>query len=57
MGRRRTLVEAEVIRERAALNDWQIEEIKKGMTEAEREDFANDEDMERTIKKWTRSAR
>jgi len=56
MGRRRTLVEAEVIRERTALNDWQIEEIKKGMTEAEREDFASDEDMERTIKKWTRSA-
>jgi predicted transcriptional regulator len=56
MGRRRRFVEAEAIRERAALNDWQIEEIKKGTTEAKREDFASDEDMKRTMTKWTRSA-
>lgn len=53
MSRSRSFVAAEAIREYVALNDWQIEEIKKGVAEAERRDFATDKDLERTLKKWT----
>jgi RHH-type transcriptional regulator, rel operon repressor / antitoxin RelB len=52
-GRRRSFMQSEVTRRDDALNDWQIEEIKKGIVEAERGDFANDEDVKRTIEKWT----
>ena len=53
MSRSRSFVAAEAIREYVALNDWQIEGIKKGLAEAERGDFATDKDVERTLKKWT----
>ena len=56
MDRSRSFVAAEAIREYVALNDWQIEEIKKGIAEADRGDFASDKDVERTFKKWTRRA-
>jgi RHH-type transcriptional regulator, rel operon repressor / antitoxin RelB len=56
MSRSRSFVAAEAIREYVALNDWQIEEIKKGLAEADRGDFASDKDVERTIKKCTRRA-
>ena len=56
MSRSRSFVAAEAIREYVALNDWQIEEIKKGLAEAERGDFATDKDVERTLKKWTHCA-
>jgi predicted transcriptional regulator len=56
MGQRRSFVEAEAIQKSAALNDWQIDEIKKGVTEAGRKDFARDQDVERTMKKWLRRA-
>jgi predicted transcriptional regulator len=35
------------IQKYVALNDWQIREIKKAVAEAERGDFASDEDMEK----------
>lgn len=35
-----------------ALNEWQSEEITKGLAEAERRDFASDEEVEQTLKKW-----
>jgi RHH-type rel operon transcriptional repressor/antitoxin RelB len=56
MNRSRSFVAAEAIREYVALNDWQIEEIKKGLAEADRGQFATDKDVERTLKKWTRRA-
>jgi predicted transcriptional regulator len=40
MGRRRSFVETEAIQKNVALNDWQIEEVKKGVAEADRGDFA-----------------
>jgi predicted transcriptional regulator len=40
-----------------ALNEWQIAEITKGVAEAERRDFASDEEVERTLKKWIHQAR
>ena len=53
MSRSRSFVAAEAIREYVALNDWQISEIKKGIAEADRGEFASDEDVERTVHKWT----
>jgi predicted transcriptional regulator len=55
MVRRRSFVHAELTQREDALNDWQIEEIKKGIVEAERGDFANDEDVKRTIEKCTKT--
>jgi RHH-type rel operon transcriptional repressor/antitoxin RelB len=56
MSRSRSFVAAEAIREYVALNEWQIEEIKKGLTEADQGEFATEKDVERTLKKWTRRA-
>jgi predicted transcriptional regulator len=42
MGRRRSFVETEAIQKNVALKDWQIEEVKKGVAEADRGDFASD---------------
>ena len=55
--RSRSFVAAEAIREYVALNNWQIEETQKALTEADRGDFASDAEVERTVKKWTRRAR
>ncbi len=56
MRRSRSFVAAEAIREYVALNDWQIEEIKKSVAEADQGEFASDKDVERTLRKWTRRA-
>jgi RHH-type transcriptional regulator, rel operon repressor / antitoxin RelB len=55
--RSRSFVAAEAIREYVALNEWQIGEIKKALCEAERGEFATPQDVQRTVKKWTRRAR
>jgi len=49
---RRHSPEAQAIQKDAALNDWQIEEIKKGVAEAERGDFATEKEVQQTIRKW-----
>ena len=54
MNRTRSFVASEAIREYVTLNEWQIEEVKKGIAEAERGDFATDDDVRRVVKKWTR---
>jgi predicted transcriptional regulator len=38
--------------EQEALNQWQIEEIKKALIEANRGKFASEEEVERTFTKW-----
>ena len=55
--RTRSFLAAEAIREYVAVNEWQIEEIKKGLEEADRGDFASEKDVEQVIRKWTRRAR
>ena len=55
--RSRSFVAAEAIREYVAMNEWQIEQTKKAVVEADRGDFASDEDLRRTIKKWKKRAR
>jgi RHH-type transcriptional regulator, rel operon repressor / antitoxin RelB len=54
--RSRAFLAAEALREYVALNEWQIEEIKKGLREAEQGDFAPDKEVQQSLKKWTRSA-
>jgi RHH-type transcriptional regulator, rel operon repressor / antitoxin RelB len=53
MNRSRSFIAAEAVREYVALNDWQIAEIKKGMAEADRGEFASEADVETAIRKWT----
>jgi len=55
--RSRSFVAAEAIREYVALNNWQIEETIKAVSEADRGDFATDKEVERGLTKWTRRAR
>lgn len=51
--RSRSFIAAEAIREYVAVNEWQIEEIKKGLAEADRGEFASDAQVQRTLNKWT----
>ena len=55
--RSRSFLAAEAIRDYLALNSWQIEEIHKGLAEAEKGDFASEREVKRVAKKWSRRAR
>jgi RHH-type rel operon transcriptional repressor/antitoxin RelB len=55
--RSRSFLAAEAIRDYVALNDWQIEEIQKGIAEANRGEFASPAEVARLRKKWTRRMR
>ena len=50
--RSRSFVAAEAIREYVTVNEWQIEEIKKALEEANRGEFASEEQVRRTMRKW-----
>jgi len=54
--RSRSFLAAEAIREYVALNEWQIEEIKKGVREADAGNFATEEEVRAMRKKWKRRA-
>ena len=55
--RSRSFLAAEAIRDYVALNSWQIEEIHKGLAEAERGELAAESEVRRVAKKWARRAR
>ncbi len=55
--RTRSFLAAEAIREYVQLNEWQIEEVRKGIVEAERGDFASNDEVEKVLRKWTSRAR
>jgi predicted transcriptional regulator len=57
MNRSRSFVAAQAIQEFVSVNEWQINEIKKGLAEADAGDFATEEEVQRVLKKWTRRAR
>jgi predicted transcriptional regulator len=57
MNRSRSFVAAQAIQEFVTVNEWQINEIKKGLAEADAGDFATDEEMQQTIRRLTRRAR
>ena len=52
----RSFLITEAVREYLALNEWQIEETKKALAEADRGDFASDQEVQETIRKWSRRA-
>jgi len=43
----------EAVESYIAMRQWQIEEIKKGLAEADAGLFATDKEVERYFKKWT----
>lgn len=51
--RSRSFIAAEAIREYVAVNEWQIEEITKAVSEADQGDFASEEEVRRVMRKWT----
>ena len=55
--RSRSFLAAEAIREFVSLNEWQIEETKKAIAEADAGNFATDEEVEEVFAKWTKRAR
>jgi predicted transcriptional regulator len=57
MNRSRSFVAAQAIQEFVSVNEWQINEIKKGLAEADAGDFATEEQVQQVMKKWTRRAR
>ena len=57
MNRSRSFVAAQAIQEYVSVNEWQINEIKKGLAEADAGDFATEEEMQQTIRRLTRRAR
>ena len=52
MNRTRSFLAAEAIREYVSLNEWQIAEIRRGIEEADRGEFASEEEVARILKKW-----
>ncbi|MBS1841614.1 MAG: ribbon-helix-helix protein, CopG family [Acidobacteria bacterium] len=55
--RSRSYLAAEAIREYLTLNEWQVEEIRKAIAEADRGEFASDTEVKRMRKKWATRAR
>ena len=55
--RSKSFLAAEAIRQYLDVNERQIEEIKKGLEEADRGDFGTDEELQELIDKWARNAR
>lgn len=54
--RSRSFLIADAVREYIALNEWQIEETKKALLEADRGEFASEKDVQQTIKRWKQRA-
>lgn len=50
--RSKSFLAAEAVREFIELNEWQIEEIKTAVKEADAEDFASDQEVRATFSKW-----
>lgn len=50
--RSRSFLAAEAIRDYIAHNEWQLREIEKGLEEADRGEFATDEEVTATFDRW-----
>ncbi len=55
--RSNSFLAAEAIRDFVETNEWQLEEIKASLKEANAGDFATDEDVKALAKKWKVHAR
>ena len=54
--RSRSFLIAEAVREYIALNEWQIAETRKALAEADRGEFASEEEVKTTFQKRSRRA-
>ena len=50
--RSKSFLAAEAIKEFVELNEWQVQEIKSALKEADDGDFATNEEMKNTLGKW-----
>ena len=50
--RSKSFLAAEAVREFVEINEWQIEEIKDGIKEADANDFASNQEVQAVFKKW-----
>jgi len=50
--RSKSFLAAEAIRDFIELNEWQVQEIKDGLKEADNGDFATDNVVKKTFRKW-----
>src|ERR1700692_5009439 len=57
MNRSRSFVAAQAIQEFVTVNEWQINEIKKGIAEADAGDFASEKEVQQVLERWMRGAR
>ena len=57
MNRSRSFVAAQAIQEFVTVNEWQINEIKKGIVEADAGHFASEKEVQQVLKRWMRRAR
>lgn len=55
--RTKSFLAAEAIRSYLDLNEWQIQEIRAGVREADAGDFASDTEVETVFAKWRSRAR
>jgi RHH-type rel operon transcriptional repressor/antitoxin RelB len=50
--RSKSFLAAEAIQEFVALNEWQLQEIKTALAEADVGDFASEKELRKTLGKW-----
>ena len=50
--RSRSFLAVQAIREFVELNEWQIQEIRSALAEADRDDFASEELVKEVLGKW-----
>ena len=50
--RSKSFLAAEAVREFIELNEWQIEDIKASIKEADADDFASDQEIRAVFNKW-----
>ena len=50
--RSKSFLAAEAVREFVEINEWQIEEIKDGIKEADANDFASNQEVQAVFNKW-----
>lgn len=50
--RSKSFLAAEAIRDFIELNEWQVQEIKDAIKEADNSDFATDKAVNKTLSKW-----
>ena len=54
--RSKSFLAAEAVREFIELNEWQIEELKAAIKEADANDFASDQEVDAVFNKWSANA-